>query len=57
MSELSLVWYNDNKKFPESMLNRSREGLAMMTTDMLWKVFEATGSIAAYLLYRRLLLQ
>ena len=57
LSELLLIWYNDNKKFPESMLNRSREGLAMMTTDMLWKVFEATGSIAAYLLYRRLLLQ
>ena len=29
----------------------------MMTTDMLWKVFEATGSIAAYLLYRRFLVQ
>lgn len=29
----------------------------MMTADMLWKVFEASGSIATYLLYRRFLLQ
>ncbi|MDR3592890.1 MAG: YqzL family protein [Negativicutes bacterium] len=26
-----------------------------MTPDFFWKVFEATGSIAAYLLYRRLM--
>jgi len=26
----------------------------MLTADFFWKLFEATGSIAAYLLYRQL---
>ncbi|MDR3563161.1 MAG: YqzL family protein [Negativicutes bacterium] len=29
----------------------------LATPDFFWKVFEATGSIAAYLLYRRLMVQ
>ncbi|MGL5512020.1 MAG: YqzL family protein [Sporomusa sp.] len=28
-----------------------------MTADFLWRMFEATGSIAAYLWYKRLMLQ
>ncbi|HEY3423652.1 MAG TPA: YqzL family protein [Negativicutes bacterium] len=29
----------------------------MVTAEFFWKIFEATGSIAAYLLYKRLMLQ
>jgi hypothetical protein len=29
----------------------------LVTADFLWKMFEATGSIAAYLLYKRLMIQ
>ncbi|MCX7781334.1 MAG: YqzL family protein [Negativicutes bacterium] len=29
----------------------------MLTADFFWKLFEATGSIAAYILYKRLMLQ
>lgn len=29
----------------------------MLTADFLWRIFEATGSIAAYILYKRLMLQ
>ncbi|HBS58125.1 MAG TPA: YqzL family protein [Firmicutes bacterium] len=29
----------------------------MLTADFFWKVFEATGSVAAYLVYKRLVLQ
>lgn len=29
----------------------------MMTADFFWRMFEATGSIAAYILYKRLMLQ
>ncbi|GBG55116.1 hypothetical protein SDC9_207735 [bioreactor metagenome] len=29
----------------------------MVTAEFFWRVFEATGSIAAYLLYKRLMLQ
>ncbi|QJW46157.1 YqzL family protein [bacterium BFN5] len=29
----------------------------MVTAELFWRVFEATGSIAAYLLYKRLMLQ
>lgn len=29
----------------------------LVTADFLWKMFEATGSIAAYLLYKRLMVQ
>lgn len=29
----------------------------MLTADFFWKMFEATGSIAAYILYKRLMLQ
>ncbi|NMB41092.1 MAG: YqzL family protein [Firmicutes bacterium] len=27
----------------------------MFTADFFWKIFESTGSVAAYLLYKRLL--
>ncbi|WP_442891497.1 YqzL family protein [Dendrosporobacter sp. 1207_IL3150] len=29
----------------------------MVTAEFIWRVFEATGSIAAYLLYKKLMLQ
>jgi len=29
----------------------------LVTADFFWKLFEATGSIAAYLLYKRLMIQ
>ncbi len=29
----------------------------MLTADFLWKVFELTGSVSAYLMYRRLAVQ
>jgi len=29
----------------------------MVTAELFWKVFEATGSIAAYMFYRRLMIQ
>lgn len=29
----------------------------MLTAEFFWKLFEATGSVAAYLLYRKYLLQ
>ncbi len=29
----------------------------MLTAEFFWGIFEATGSIAAYLLYKRLMLQ
>ncbi|MDK2856623.1 MAG: YqzL-like protein [Bacillota bacterium] len=29
----------------------------MMATDLLWRVFETTGSVIAYLVYRKLVLQ
>ncbi|HHW91422.1 MAG: YqzL family protein [bacterium] len=29
----------------------------MLTADFFWRVFEATGSVIAYLLYRQLLTQ
>ncbi|HWR55889.1 MAG TPA: YqzL family protein [Negativicutes bacterium] len=29
----------------------------LLTADFFWKVFEATGSVAAYLVYKRLVLQ
>ena len=29
----------------------------MLTADFFWRLFEATGSIAAYILYKRLMLQ
>lgn len=32
-------------------------GVAMLTADFFWKLFEATGSIVAYLIYRRLATQ
>ncbi|MHC1746023.1 MAG: YqzL family protein [Negativicutes bacterium] len=28
-----------------------------MNADFLWRIFEATGSIAAYVLYKKLMLQ
>ncbi|WP_207858129.1 YqzL family protein [Lucifera butyrica] len=35
-----------------------REGVShVVTAEFLWKIFEATGSIAVYLLYKRLMLQ
>ncbi|NLC11899.1 MAG: YqzL family protein [Firmicutes bacterium] len=30
--------------------------MAMLTADYFWKLFEKTGSVAAYLLYKRLVL-
>jgi hypothetical protein len=37
----------------------SREGVVslLVTADFFWRMFEATGSIAAYLLYKRLMIQ
>ncbi|HWR38936.1 MAG TPA: YqzL family protein [Patescibacteria group bacterium] len=29
----------------------------VLTADFLWRIFEATGSVAAYMLYKRLMLQ
>lgn len=29
----------------------------MLPADFFWRIFEATGSIAAYIIYKRLLLQ
>ncbi|WP_371369605.1 YqzL family protein [Sporomusa rhizae] len=29
----------------------------MMTAEFFWRMFEATGSIAAYLWYKRLMMQ
>lgn len=29
----------------------------MLTADFFWRIFEATGSIVAYLVYKRLSLQ
>ncbi|HHU69926.1 MAG TPA: YqzL family protein [Thermoanaerobacterales bacterium] len=29
----------------------------MLTPDFFWSIFEATGSITAYLIYRQLILQ
>jgi len=29
----------------------------MLTADFFWKIFEATGSIVAYVVYKRLMLQ
>ncbi len=29
----------------------------LVTAELLWKVFEATGSIAAYMFYRRMTVQ
>jgi len=29
----------------------------LVTADFFWRMFEATGSIAAYLLYKRLMIQ
>ncbi|WP_071934012.1 YqzL family protein [Sporolituus thermophilus] len=29
----------------------------VVTAEFFWRMFEATGSIAAYLLYKRLMLQ
>jgi hypothetical protein len=29
----------------------------MVTAEAVWKIFEATGSIAAYLIYRRIVVQ
>ncbi|MGI6097858.1 MAG: YqzL family protein [Dethiobacteria bacterium] len=28
----------------------------MLTADFFWKIFETTGSIAAYLIYKRLVM-
>jgi hypothetical protein len=38
--------------------NNVREGVvSMVAQEFLWKIFEATGSIAVYLLYKRLMAQ
>ncbi|NLJ33013.1 MAG: YqzL family protein [Firmicutes bacterium] len=29
----------------------------MLTADFFWRIFEATGSVMAYLLYRQMLMQ
>ncbi|MEW6725321.1 MAG: YqzL family protein, partial [Bacillota bacterium] len=37
---------------------KDEEGMCfMLTAEFFWKLFEATGSVAAYLLYRKYLLQ
>ncbi len=29
----------------------------MVTAELFWRIFEATGSIAAYMFYRRMMVQ
>ncbi|MGI6485848.1 MAG: YqzL family protein [Thermoanaerobacterales bacterium] len=36
---------------------RKGRGLVLLTADFFWNIFEATGSITAYLFYRKLLLR
>gem|GEM_PF-390373 len=36
-------------------MNVGKVGVALLTAEFFWKLFESTGSIAAYLLYKQFL--
>lgn len=44
--------YNQSRKVPKKCVKGS--GLMLLPADFFWRIFEATGSITAYILYKRL---
>lgn len=51
--------YNDHRVRPVGLDGRTvRVGKAMpQAAEFFWRLFEKTGSVVAYMMYRRLLLQ